>query len=157
MERTTIFENEQVKMIETGRDYDFIATITNKTNRTMKVKVDCEDYIDVYEIQANSWVGVLADKDGWTILKKLKEGKFELDNSTNDLIKDKIILLSTTDGESDFILIVNKNDYSQAAMIIEKAKEEYYGSDSDGLFSDMVCNLLEAANIEAFMPDFEEL
>jgi hypothetical protein len=33
----TIIENKKIKVSETGRDYDFIATVENKTNRHIRI------------------------------------------------------------------------------------------------------------------------
>ena len=76
------------------------------------------------------------------------------------LLKDKMIILSTTDCDTDFILIVNKKDYSQTAKIIEETKAKYANMESYSdleMYSDIVCAALYEANIDFTMPDFEEL
>ena len=39
--KKTIYENKQIKVTTTGQDYDFIATIENKTND--KIIIKCVD------------------------------------------------------------------------------------------------------------------
>ena len=45
--KKTIYENKQIKVTTTGQDYDFIATIENKTND--KIIIKCVD--DTYCIE----------------------------------------------------------------------------------------------------------
>ena len=63
----TIFENEIIKVNTTGKDYDFIAVIENKTNEQICIYYDELGYNDNYEpilIAPNDWVGLLnAEED----------------------------------------------------------------------------------------------
>lgn len=74
-----ILENETIKVSETGRDYDFIATIENKTNNDIVIQPT--DYnLEFYEthISANDWIGLLANENGWITLEAIKIGLFEI-------------------------------------------------------------------------------
>lgn len=50
------YEDERIKISETGRDYDFVAKIENKTDETITIYVD-GDY-EVAKIDAGDWVGL---------------------------------------------------------------------------------------------------
>ena len=72
MSKNIIYEDEYVKVETTGHDYDFIATIQNKTNSDL----DCfiggdEDRICMLE--ANGWIGILANDEGYEELNLIKE------------------------------------------------------------------------------------
>lgn len=60
----TIFENEFIRVSETGRDYDFVATIENKTNKALSLVFhDLEEaeenaITEQYNIPANDWIGL---------------------------------------------------------------------------------------------------
>lgn len=72
MEKKVIYEDEFVKVETTGRDYDFIATIQNKTNADL----DCfigKDEDRICMLEANSWVGILANDEGYEELDIIKE------------------------------------------------------------------------------------
>ena len=58
----TVFENEVIKVSRTGRDYDFIAVVENKTDKKVKIIFNHDDVED-FSICANDWVGLLADYD----------------------------------------------------------------------------------------------
>ena len=75
----TIFENKDICITDLEKNYDFIALIENKTNKTLHVDfmskdmVDCEDTII---IKPNDWVGILADETGYNQLEKLNKGQY---------------------------------------------------------------------------------
>ena len=63
----TIFENDFVKISTTGKDYDFIAVIENKTNEQICIHYDEPGYNDSYDpilIAPNDWIGLLANEEG---------------------------------------------------------------------------------------------
>ena len=87
-----IFENDVIRVCDTGRSYDFIGTIENKTDSNIKVLVefvdeydgivnmyiingdeDEDDYIydECYEIDANDWVGILAGNEGYATINSV--------------------------------------------------------------------------------------
>lgn len=72
---TTIFENDLIKVSTTGRDYDFIAIIDNKTDGQICVHYDEPGYNDNYDpilIQPNSWVGVENNDEGRDWIKAIE-------------------------------------------------------------------------------------
>lgn len=86
----TIFENEFIKVSTTGRDYDFIATIENKTNGQICIHYDKTGYNDNYDpilIAPNDWIGLLADEE---------------DRAWMEAIKNNQIYIMTNDDEIDY-------------------------------------------------------
>lgn len=82
---TTIFENDLIKVSTTGRDYDFIATIENKTDGQICVHYDKPGYNDNYNpilIAPNDWVGLLADEEGRDWIKAIENNQISV--TTND-------------------------------------------------------------------------
>ena len=82
---TTIFENDLIKVSTTGRDYDFIAVIENKTNQKICVHYDAPYYNDDYDpilIQPNDWIGLLADEEGRDWVKAIENNQIYV--VTND-------------------------------------------------------------------------
>lgn len=81
----TIFENELIKVDTTGRDYDFIATIENKTDGQICVHYDkpcCDDNYNPILIAPNDWVGLLADEEGRDWIKAIENNQISV--TTND-------------------------------------------------------------------------
>lgn len=75
---TTIFENDLIKVSATGRDYDFIAVIENKTNQEICVHYDEPGYNDNYDpilIEPNDWIGLLADDEGYDWVKAIENNQ----------------------------------------------------------------------------------
>lgn len=74
-----IFENDKIKVSETGRDYDFIAVIENKTDKEIKIVFD-DDEMEIYNflIEPNDWVGFLADDEGYEQFEEVKNGRFKI-------------------------------------------------------------------------------
>ena len=61
-----IYEDDTIVVTDTGRDYDFIATVEN-IDRTYPIRIKFTgdfDYIEPIEIDANDWIGILADDEG---------------------------------------------------------------------------------------------
>lgn len=72
MEKKVIYEDEYVKVETTGRNYDFIATIQNKTNADL----DCfigKDEDRICLLEADGWVGILANDEGYEELELIEE------------------------------------------------------------------------------------
>jgi hypothetical protein len=71
-----IYEDEKIVIKETGQDYDFIATVENKTGEDVTfcandvVAADGSFY--QFVIPANDWLGILADEEGRAQLKAIK-------------------------------------------------------------------------------------
>ena len=74
----TIFENDLIKVSATGRDYDFIAIIDNKTDGQICIHYDKPGYNDNYDpilIAPNDWVGLLADEEGRDWVKAIENNQ----------------------------------------------------------------------------------
>ena len=72
---TTIFENDLIKVSTTGRDYDFIAIIDNKTDGQICIHYDKPGYNDNYDpilVAPNDWFGLLADEEGRDWVKAIE-------------------------------------------------------------------------------------
>ena len=78
----TLFENEKVKVSETGRDYDFIATIENKTQDDILITFpDIDDFSGeefMILIPANDWIGILAIEETPNLMQALEQGDFDI-------------------------------------------------------------------------------
>ena len=75
---TTIFENDLIKVSTTGRDYDFIAIIDNKTDGQICIHYDKPGYNDNYDpilIAPNDWAGLLANEEGRDWLKAIENNQ----------------------------------------------------------------------------------
>ena len=73
----TIFENDIVKISETGRNYDFIAVVENKLDEEIQVIFDDEDLEpETLTIDGNDWCGILAGSNGCYMVEELRNGKF---------------------------------------------------------------------------------
>jgi hypothetical protein len=74
------------------------------------------------------------------------------------LFKDKEIIVSTTDHEIDFIIIVGNKDRAITSAIIEHRKARFYQGNSDyEMLSDDVFYTLEETDIDFLMPNFTEV
>ena len=72
-----IFENDIVKVSETGRDYDFIAVVENKLDEEIQVIFDDEDLEpETMTIDGNDWCGILANYGGRLVVEEIKGGRF---------------------------------------------------------------------------------
>lgn len=68
-----LYEDENIILKSTGRNYDFIATIENKLDKPIHIKFDNEDIIGM---SGNHWVGLLANDDGWDTINNIIARKF---------------------------------------------------------------------------------
>ena len=78
----TIFENEFICVESTGKDYDFIATIENKTDKNIRLRYNPMDFDVIYDtidIEPNDWVGLLADKEGHDLVQKFELGQVDVE------------------------------------------------------------------------------
>ena len=84
-----IYEDKNIVVRETGRDFDFIATVENKTDEIIAIlpddNSDDETLFEAFDIQPLDWVGLLADEEGRSTLRAIKENKF-LTNFNPDYI-----------------------------------------------------------------------
>lgn len=74
----TIFENDRICVTTTGHDFDFIAIVENKTDKS--VLINFEDIDTEIVIEANNYIGLLADEEGRGLLKQFKAGNFAIYN-----------------------------------------------------------------------------
>lgn len=75
---TTIFENDLIKVITTGRDHGFIAIIDNKTDGQICIHYDEPGYNDNYDpilVAPNDWFGLLADEEGRDWVKAIENNQ----------------------------------------------------------------------------------
>ena len=78
----TIFENEFIRVESTGKDYDFIATIENKTDKKIRVHYKDMDLLDTYDtidVEPNDWVGLLADEEGRGWVRTFELGQVDVE------------------------------------------------------------------------------
>lgn len=91
MKIETIFEDKTIRVCTIGRNYDFVATIENKTEKDIKIVFNEEifdgtntdfDYISQKEtitIKSNDWQGILASGNFMNTLTALKQGNFKIE------------------------------------------------------------------------------
>ena len=76
----TIYEDKNIIVRETGRDFDFIATVENKTDEIISIlpddNSDYETLFEAFDIQPLDCVGLIADEEGRSTLRAIKENKF---------------------------------------------------------------------------------
>lgn len=78
----TIFENELIRVELTGRDYDFIATIENKTDKNIRLRYNPMDFDVIYDtidVEPNDWVGLLADEEGRGWVRTFELGQVDVE------------------------------------------------------------------------------
>lgn len=69
----------EIDFKETGYDYDFIATIENNTDKTLKLFIDDLEgwYSEPIIIASHDWAGFLADDEGMFQVESIKNGDFQ--------------------------------------------------------------------------------
>lgn len=70
-----LYEDKNIILKSTGRDYDFIATIENKLDKSIRITFENEDEIGM---SANNWVGLLADDDGRETVDNIINRRFSV-------------------------------------------------------------------------------
>lgn len=79
--KKTIYENDKIKVTTTGQDYDFIATIENKTNDKIIIKCVDDTYCiedDEIEIAAADWVGLMYCETDLAWIEAFEDKKIEV-------------------------------------------------------------------------------
>ena len=76
---SVIFENAKIKITTTGRDYDFIATVSNLTNYPIIITFMDDDFEPI-AVAPSDWFGVLADDAGRAMLGEMKASCFTVDD-----------------------------------------------------------------------------
>ena len=79
----TIYENESIKVSETGRNYDFVAVIENKTDKDIIMQMDeeiaAENAIEPsFEIKANDYVGLFNFEYAGNTQQALEQGDYKI-------------------------------------------------------------------------------
>ena len=72
----TIIDTKEIEVKETGQDYDFIGTVFNKTDK--RLCVTCLSGFQ-FPVEANDWVGLLADNVGRMCLEDFKNGDYDVE------------------------------------------------------------------------------
>jgi len=76
-ELETLFENNNIKVETTGRNYDFMACITNKTNQDMNIFVNNEYNTHLF-IGGDDWTGLVYGNESIDVLYHLVNGNYDL-------------------------------------------------------------------------------
>ena len=79
--KSTVFEDEKIKAWTTGRDYDFILVIENKTGRDIELEFE-GDLIKEEKIQIskNDWIGLLTNIETYAFIEDLYNKNFAYAN-----------------------------------------------------------------------------
>lgn len=72
------FENP-FELQETGREYDFIATVQNNTDSVLRFTFDENLGIEDFDVAPNDWVGLMADDNGRETYRAIKTEDYKLD------------------------------------------------------------------------------
>ena len=70
---------------------------------------------------------------------------------------DKKLVIVTTDMEIDFAMYVESNKLTNTEEAIKEARELYWTTDYDGLFSDLVCDVMNKYEIKHEIVDHYEM
>lgn len=72
-----IYEDDEITIETTGKNYDFICTVENKSNDTIVIVFTGEyEYLEAFKINPGDWVGLLADDEGYLSLEAFENGDF---------------------------------------------------------------------------------
>ena len=78
--KTIMRDDEKIRVQTTGHDYDFIATVENKTEKTILIVFEDEsDYLPEFSIKVDGWVGLPANDEGYETLEALTNGRFHIE------------------------------------------------------------------------------
>lgn len=69
-----IYEDNEICVTDLEKDWDFIATIQNKTND--KLLIDFYDTDNSIEIEPHTWLGLLADDEGYFLKNQFETMNF---------------------------------------------------------------------------------
>ena len=69
----------------------------------------------------------------------------------------KKLVIVTTDMEIDFAMYVEANKLTNTKEAIAEAREKYWTTDYDGLFSDLVSDVMTEYGIEHEIVEYEEM
>ena len=71
-----IFENEQIRIKAIENDYDFVATIENKTNEALYVKFPNTKIAPILVV---TYTSIVADVDGLAAYEAIKNNQFVIE------------------------------------------------------------------------------
>lgn len=74
------FGGGAVSFEETGRNYEFVATVANYTNRPVKIMAG-EEGLEPLVIQAHDWIGLLANSTEKLMAELIKNGDFSIEEA----------------------------------------------------------------------------
>ena len=74
----TVFENDLIKISRTGKEYDFVGTIENKSDREIRLIFENEE-IESFSIKSDDWIGILADDEGYSVLEEIEAERFTVE------------------------------------------------------------------------------
>ena len=110
-----IFENDLIKVTATEHDYDFIATVENKTDKEICVHYDepfLQDNYDPMLIGPNDWLGLLANEEGRDWIKAFKKDWFYICGTEDE--SDEIIFRSDLeDIQNEVDRILNEYEFKK--------------------------------------------
>lgn len=87
LEMKTTVNNDAFEVKRTGRNYDFIAIIENKTDLTLAITP--EGYDEPFYIEPFDWVGLLADEDGYYTLEAMESRQFDFETLTKSEVAER--------------------------------------------------------------------
>lgn len=67
-----IYEDNYIKVETTGQDYDFIATIQNKTYSDLDCFIGNDEDMSCL-LESNNWIGILANDEGYELINLIRE------------------------------------------------------------------------------------
>lgn len=72
-----LYEDSEIKIQSTEKDYDFICTVENKTERAIMIVFEGEyEYLENIIIAPKDWIGILADENGRDTVKAFEKECF---------------------------------------------------------------------------------
>ena len=75
--KNIFYEDDEVRIQSTGRNYDFICTVENKTDRAIVIVFEGEyEYLENITVEPEDWVGILADENGRETVKAFEKECF---------------------------------------------------------------------------------
>ena len=122
---TTIFENDLIKVSATGRDYDFIAIIDNKTDGQICIHYDKQSktYVNNYDpilVAPNDWFGLLAGEEGRDWIKAIENNQFYVVTGDDeiDYYPTGCSMTHLNPSDVDWIIDSNEAEYNEDGNLI---------------------------------------
>ena len=85
MEKVILYQDNNIEIYLTGRDYDFIAVVDNFSEKEIKIKIkdDNVEYIfEDFTVKPCDWVGILADNEGYSFVEAVEQNNLEVEPLT---------------------------------------------------------------------------